>query len=63
MCSEGGRADGGGGDGRCLKAVEETLFFEGEYTDITGAPEDGPWAMGSGMRAAQQILERWTPKT
>ena len=36
--------------------VEQTLFFAGEHTDITGHWGTVHAAMRSGLRAAQQIL-------
>jgi len=36
--------------------VEHTLFFAGEHSDITGHPGTVHGALGSGLRAAQQVL-------
>ena len=37
--------------------IEETLFFAGEHTDVTGHPGTVHGALRSGLRAARQILE------
>ncbi len=36
--------------------IEDTLFFAGEHTDITGHPGTVHGALGSGLRAAHQAL-------
>jgi monoamine oxidase len=36
--------------------VEETLYFAGEHTDLTGHWGTVHAAIGSGMRAAEQML-------
>jgi len=45
-----------------VKPVEETLYFAGEHTDVTGHWGTVHAAMRSGLRAAQQVLNArdWT---
>ena len=38
------------------QAIENTLIFAGEHTDITGHPGTVHGALRSGLRAAQQVL-------
>ncbi len=51
------RAGGLAGSRRLSSPVENTLFFAGEHTDVTGHWGTVHGAVRSGLRAAQQILD------
>jgi monoamine oxidase len=47
--------------GQMTRPVAETLFFAGEHTDTTGHWGTVHGALGSGLRAAAQVLETKSP--
>jgi len=54
---------GGHGARRILqKSLEETLFFAGEATDTEGEAGTVGGALGSGIRAARELMRRRAPR-
>jgi monoamine oxidase len=46
-----------GARARLAKSVEDTLFFAGEATDMSGQASTVAGALASGERAAQELLK------
>jgi monoamine oxidase len=54
-----GKVGSDGAQEALARPVENTLFFAGEATDVTGNNGTVHGAIASGYRAAAEILERW----